>query len=271
MARRTGVAQLPLSSAVFTVEANPERGEVEVFSTDRVTADDFKETFAAIIEKTTYSLEKQEEEVAVGNEDSGVRAVLGAGGQVVEILMPNQSRKVFIHQPADGATEESIRQKFEQFGTIIDCKKLHGMDVWGYVIFGSSGEAAEAVERTKADDRDKGQLEKPRRAKQNSALKARLSWFRRPCTGNAYVTVTSPDFFLKCTKMGVLQVAGTTVKIEEDTVKKNRLLLTGLPHEITDGLIKESLLIAGKETDERIVTFINILRTRAVEARKTTW
>jgi hypothetical protein len=69
-------------------------------------------------------------EVAVGSEGSGLRVVLGQGGQVTDLLMPGEIRKVLISKANEGVTEENIKLKFGRYGTIIRCGQFKQGDTY---------------------------------------------------------------------------------------------------------------------------------------------
>jgi RNA recognition motif-containing protein len=69
-------------------------------------------------------------EVAVGSEGSGLRVVLGQGGQVTDLLMPHETRKVYIGKASEEVTEEEIKVKFSHYGTISFCRQF----VQGYYL-----------------------------------------------------------------------------------------------------------------------------------------
>nr|KAG5698411.1 hypothetical protein BaRGS_006606 [Batillaria attramentaria] len=144
------------SSAVVIVEASRERGEVKVYSTEEAdSVRDLTQILADTAQGAVKELEKDDREMPVGREKSGLRVILGLGGQVIDILMPNESRKVYISQPSDDATEETVTRKFEQFGEIKFCKQFSGGKNWGFLIFRSVEDAEEAADATADDDCDR--------------------------------------------------------------------------------------------------------------------
>jgi hypothetical protein len=67
-----------------------------------------------------------------------------------------------------------------------------GSKQWGFVTYHTSEEAMAAVDGTKDDNNEVGQLEKPRVMHHNSDFRAtaKLSWARLPGKGIAFVKVT---------------------------------------------------------------------------------
>ncbi|KAK7099237.1 hypothetical protein V1264_003414 [Littorina saxatilis] len=102
------------SSSVVVIEAARDDGEISVYCTGDASA---TETLTAVLESSiNTAVEEAEmedrEEVVAGSPKQGIRAVLGQGGQVQEILLCDQSRKLFIKKPhlekdnAKNATDE---------------------------------------------------------------------------------------------------------------------------------------------------------------------
>ena len=231
-------------SSVMVVEASREAGEVRVFCTDAAdSVEHLTRELTAEADKAVKDVRLEVGEVAVGSEKSGLRVVLGQGGQVTDILMPNETRKIFITKPTEDATEETIRQKFQAFGEICYCRPFTGGTNWGFLVFRTSSQAATAAEATKDDDQDVAQLERRRSTQHDALFKAKISWNRRPARGFGFVSV-SPAYLSECLLMGSLYIGGSLVRIRNNRKNEDSLYLTELPADVTEDLIKRSLLHA---------------------------
>ena len=138
------------SNSVIFIEAIREEGEINVYCTQ-----ESKDTKALIEElETTISctleeLEKDDREEGIaGSGKQAQRAVIGPGGQVQEILLSSQSRKLFIKRAPGGATEEMVRDKFKMYGEIKFCKQFEEGNNWGFLIFRKSPDAEYAARAT---------------------------------------------------------------------------------------------------------------------------
>ena len=148
------------AASVVFIEAVRDTGEISVYSTGK-TSDTEKliEELERVIQEAVAELESEDrEEVVAGSMKQGVRAVLGQGGEVQEILLPDQSRKLFIKRPSSDATEESILQKFSKFGQIRFCKQFDEGNHWGFLIFKTAEQAVHAERATSFDSRCVGQV-----------------------------------------------------------------------------------------------------------------
>ncbi|KAK7485411.1 hypothetical protein BaRGS_00023359 [Batillaria attramentaria] len=252
------------TSDVLVLEASREMGEVRVLSTDA--ADSLKgltDMLASTVKTAVEELEADDKEVPVGKDDSRLRVVLGAGGQVIETLMPTESRKVFVTHPSSDADEESILQKFRHFGTIRFLYQFPKGDRWGFLIFKTAKQARAAEEGTKDDESDIGQVEFRPPVRQNAEFKARLSWCRRPSRGFGFAEV-SPAYLSSCLVKGSFCVDGSLITIQKDKKRENSLYLKGLPSVVSEDVIKRSLLheLGQKEDAKGVVYNVTVSRQR---------
>ena len=258
------------SSVVVSVEASREAGEVTVFCTD--SADSVKsltKKLTDVADKAVQEVQREVGEVTVGSEKSGLRVVLGQGGQVTDILMPHETRKIFILNPSEAATEETMRQKFQEFGEISLCRAFSGGKNWGFLVFRTSAQAAAAAEATKEDDEDVAQLERRRPVQHTAQFKAKISWNRRPARGFGFVTV-SPAYLSQCLQIGNLHIGGSLVQMQKDMNNENGLHLSKLPADVTEDLIKRTVLHAlnQREDEPGIVERVSVPRAVAGRSDK---
>ena len=234
-------------SVVF-LEASREAGEVRVYSTDAVcSVENLTRKLTEVVNKAAEDVQREVLELSVGSQDSGVRVVLGLGAQVIDILMPHETRKVFINNPSKDVSEETLKQKFKRFGEVCFCYPYSDSKLWGFLLFQKKSEAVKAADATKNDRENVAILEQlysPR-------FRARLKCNRRFAKGYAFVKV-SPTYFSKCLEIKSLEMGGKKVQIEknlkeeeeDEEEKKKSLYLTNLPVDVTGDLIKRELLLA---------------------------
>ena len=249
-------------SSVVIMEASKEVGEVRVLCTG--TGDSVKSLMLElkeVVDKAVKDLQREVWEVDVGSEDSRLQVVLGQGAQVVDILMPHETRKIFIHNPSKDATEEILKQKFQKFGEVCRCYPYSNSKIWGFLLFQTKFQAAEAVERTKDDDQNVAQLERRPKAQQDVRFRARLSWIRRPAKDFGFVEV-APAYLSKCLDLKVLNFGKNTVQIEMDLKKENSLYLTNLPADAEEKSIKQALLCALHEKEDASNILVSVTLPR---------
>ena len=231
------------SSVVF-VEASREAGEVRVFSTDGASSvENLTRKLTEVVNKAAEDVQREVLELSVGSQDSGVRVVLGPGAQVIDILMPHETRKVFIKNPSKDVSEETLKQKFKRFGEVCFCYPYSDSKLWGFLLFQKKYEAVKAADATKNDHENVAILEQLYSAEQSARFRARLKCNRRFAKGHAFVEV-SPIYFSKCLEIKSLHMGGKKVQIEKDLKKENSLYLTNVPVDVTGDLIKRELLLA---------------------------
>lgn len=126
----------------------------------------------------------------------GVRAVIGAGGEVREILQSLQFRRLNIYNVPVVISADQVKCFLEQHGEI-DQFKCHSLvsqsmrRLWGYVLYKTADSAASALDHSKRDsyttaDGWKFQLQlQPEESPPRCRLK--LVWFPLPSRGMAFV------------------------------------------------------------------------------------
>ncbi|XP_059157663.1 uncharacterized protein LOC131942020 [Physella acuta] len=183
--------------ANIVVEADRELGTIEIYSTSTMSKEALKK-----IMKSKYDLRKvltlEEEELPLlcadhGKPECGFRVVLGQGGKVNLLLMPDQNTEVLVTNCTHNTTEEMIRAKFECFGAIKEIISFRKSEPWGFVRYSSPAEAERAVEGTQKDETHVGKLKTQQKKKRNYS--AKLSWYRRPIKppGTAFIVCPAVD------------------------------------------------------------------------------
>ncbi|CAG5136790.1 unnamed protein product [Candidula unifasciata] len=175
------------------VEADYDLGTIEIFSTSPMVQDTI-DSFATTKQETIRALQLEETEISIlekrGTEPSGARVLIGEGGCVKTLLLPDQSNAVLIKKAAHSTTEEEIRVKFRAFGEIKECVRFKRTDPWGFVRYSSFAEAQAAVDGTRKDEENCAVLKIDKHFKKMvSRFEARLSWCRRPikASGTAFI------------------------------------------------------------------------------------
>uniref|UniRef100_A0A0B7BNA1 RNA helicase n=1 Tax=Arion vulgaris TaxID=1028688 RepID=A0A0B7BNA1_9EUPU len=178
------------------VEAESDLGVLNVFSASTM-SQDIVDCFNTVKREVVEILESSEDEIDIlkktGTEPSGVRVVLGQGGCVKSLLMPDQSNKILIKKTSSQTTEEEIREKLRQYGEIKECVRFKRSDPWGFVRYTSFAEAQAAVQGTKSDENNVAVLKIDTKFKKVvSKFEAKLFWCRRPIKGKGTAFVKCP-------------------------------------------------------------------------------
>ncbi|XP_076435215.1 uncharacterized protein LOC143275037 [Babylonia areolata] len=253
------------SDDIVIIESSREVGELKVFSTGTAKAvEQLRKMLTEVVSEAINKVQQEVQELTIGSEESGLRVILGQGGQLADILMPHETRKVYITNASDDLTLELVREKFQEFGDICYIHQFPSGKNWGFVIYKTSAQATQAAESTMYDASNVAELERRRVAKHQAEFKAKLSWCRRPCNGTAFIDISPAYMSL------FLQVHDLVIGHNLITVKMNKkrpddsLFLRGLPAEVSEDLIRRSLLHALRysENKEGIISKVCLLREK---------
>lgn len=140
-------------SEAFVVP-NKKKGVVKVLSQEKSEPD-----MSFILMKALSSIKaKHQQEKSlqlVGSRIESLRAVIGAGGSITNILMPEECKVVLIECPEDVVkeiSEEEVLKVFEQYGETLDCRRFiqtKKSTLWGYVVYRSIRSVIKAIKKTK--------------------------------------------------------------------------------------------------------------------------
>ena len=249
------------------IQADKEKGELKLFAS--------KQKSSALVDLLKPDIVVVQDELQ--NEDCehplsqtqgppkqcSVSVVIGAGGTVTEVLMPDEYRTVFIENADESTTEATIRQKLGQFGVIKECKVFNNRrsQKWGCVKFEKSDMAKLAVAATQDDQRDMAVAEHKRRGgRESMTFSAKLTWCRRPTKEHAFVHL-APEELPRILSSSFLKIGETFVKISLDKKTRSDLFLKWLSRNTTEDDIRAAILKElGPETNPDVITKIVIPR-----------
>ncbi|XP_045107078.1 ATP-dependent RNA helicase DEAH12, chloroplastic-like isoform X2 [Portunus trituberculatus] len=214
---------------VVVVEANTEKGELRVLSSQQQQAS-LTQSFKDVVPPLRAKFKDEESEESVSrSERGGVRAVMGAGGVVTNLLMPAEYTAVMVNCRLDDVqdlSEGKVAVALSKHGAIKECTKFFRKNnkstLWGKVVFKEHKAAAAAVQ----ESYDRQMREKQRRFQENSeddpdekeesddlhlcvrpnvrtaerpdaAFTARIQWCRRPSRGFGYVSFVNVEDFMR--------------------------------------------------------------------------
>lgn len=108
-------------NSIVIIEANRDIGEIQLFCNQKF-SELANRHLEQEIKRFTEPLKLKTVEVHLGKTESGVRAVIGAGGSVQDILMPYQFRtvKIKLNSDDDELTEEDMHNSLSVFGDLED-------------------------------------------------------------------------------------------------------------------------------------------------------
>lgn len=240
-------ASFSTADSLVFIDANRDQGQINAYSTEETDeTDQLRTELETIKENTIQQLEEEDRERSIaGPQKKDIRVVLGKGGLVDQVLMPKQTRKVFVNK-AFRDTEDDVREKFSRAGDVKFCRKFDKGPNWGFLIFKTPEQAEEAARSTAEDRRLVGKLERREDAENLTRFRVILKWCWRPCRGFAIVHM-SRQFFSRCLHLRTVYVDAVAVTITAEPKHRNylyRIRLSNITHAMTEDLIGRSLLHA---------------------------
>ena len=257
-------ADVLAAPSVAVVEADKEKGEISIFSTDDCSKT-FHQLFKADINKVGAELEHEDCEFSLSEQTESVKVVIGMGGEVAQVIMPDDYRTVIIENPLDDTTEDVILAKFERFGVIKTCKefKTWNNNRWGCVTFEQADDAKSAVQATQDDTNLTAVVRNRGRGEQQSAFKAKLTWCRRKSRGFAFVDIScmAPDAYTKLIENSPIYINMKRVHVNANTNKVFSLHLRPLTFSTNESDIKSKLLtVLDEDADSDVIERITVVR-----------
>ncbi|WAR27224.1 DEAHC-like protein [Mya arenaria] len=242
------------NGSTVIIEANKRRGEIVLF-----TVPQYSEVALDILKENLKPLpapllnERIEESLC----ESGVRVVIKEGGEVADILMPDQYRACNIKENDSAAyslTEDELHTVLSQYGPLeqiwqITGKRSTNSMFWGRVTFTNASDAKEAVTAIREDDDSLCSLipitYAARRSYQQQGFTMKLSWTRRKGKGICFVSCNRPEDVSRLL-MSRIQVLDRNVlvmpaKQQQPGKQQSDLYIRALPLDVCEDDIKEGL------------------------------
>ena len=221
---------------------------------------DLEDTATAVVaekiasEKGRLAAEDIEVALGGGDGDGDVRMVLGRGGAVSHLLMPEEYRTVVISDASDDA---DVMHALCRIGPMANYSRFKGKDKsqgWGIVTFDQPEHALRAV----CDDsglfsaRPLGGA--PGHAEQSAfTLKAR--WSRRTPKGHAYVMMKDPEDVIRSC-VGTVLIRGAKVDVNINPKNDMQLFLKGLPSDASSTDVSTALNRAVGDEDLSVTDIV---------------
>ena len=192
---------------------------------------------AASIANEKDCLAAEWSEVALGDGGGGVRVVLGRGGAVTHLLMPDEYRTVVI---TEGSGNADILDTLHRIGPMVNYTRFKAKDRsrrWGEVTFDQPQHARRAV-----NDNSRVFSARPVCGSARSAANFTLfaKWCRRRPKGYAFVTMENPEDVNRVCDAKVL-ILGRLVDVSVSQEDDKQLYLTNLPLGVDDSDILTAL------------------------------
>ena len=259
------------NNSIVILEANREIGEIQLFCNDRyskLTLGNLEEDINCIAKPLT--LETVEAQLGARKSDSGIRAVIGTGGSVQDILMPYQFRtvKIRIDGSAPFQSEEEIHNTLSLYGQIENIYQFKASAknaLWGKATFRRQEDALKAFQKTREvagtpnDKEDKFDKEMritllPERSmgdrKRTTNFTLKLCWVRRSSKGIGYVTLDCPEDMATILSYRTMSIDDSLVEVKLH--KRGNIFLKGFHFDVTEESVVKSLAeLIGVQPDRK--------------------
>ena len=235
------------NDSLVVIEADKQKGEISLY-TPRQFGTFAEGRLKSALNHIPEVLRNEAKEIPIGNDKSGVRAVIGPGGSVVDILMPTEYRTLNIKQKPFcryDLMEDDVRSRFSGFGPIDQIWQAKGKKqniFWGKVTFLHMKHAVEAADYINADENE--QIEAvpvivSSGSKSTNEYTVRLSWCRRLGKGIAFVDVESPEDEVQLMIKSPIVIGPKIVEVQMS--KRDNLMFRGVSAYVSEDEIKEAL------------------------------
>ncbi|XP_053404497.1 uncharacterized protein LOC123554059 [Mercenaria mercenaria] len=239
------------ADSLVIVETNRKHGKISLFCLPEY-EDKAVNMLRSVLKILPQDLLFESEEISIGNENSGIRAVVRGGGTAVDVLMPHEYRSMNIWQKRDtidyDISEESARKVFEFFGPVEQIKrpsrKKRGKELlWGKVTFTHQSHAFAAVHNINNDE-DIEITAEPLTFNHGTiaaqqGFRMKITWCRRPSRGHCFVYVEQKED-VPLLLDASLEIDGKVLDVSRSK-EQSDLHIIGLGPEITEYQVKEAL------------------------------
>ena len=240
-------------NSIVIIDAKRELGEIQLFC-NKVYSEKAQTNLDNEIRSLKEPFKKETTEVHLGKSkaESGTRAVIGKGGAVQDILMPNQFRTVKIKLNDNGKdmdiSEADLYNSFSAFGEVEELfqfkrKTDAGGMFWGKVTFHTHETANTAVqfyrERTENHISLVPVTFGDGMTTKGTKFTLKFTWLRRSSKGFGYVNLERPEDLSSILTKRTILVDGSFVSVS--VAKKGNLYLKGLKFDVTEEAVAKAL------------------------------
>ncbi|XP_042221163.1 ATP-dependent RNA helicase DEAH12, chloroplastic-like [Homarus americanus] len=240
------VAKFP--NSVVVVEADWDQGEVRVLSNER-NKEDLSGRLPQILAplKANFMAEESEERIGPKSMDVSVRAVVGAGGCMHNVFMPEEFRIVKIHctrKILEELSKETVLQNFGQYGKILECKKYYhkikSPTIWGQITFEKTESAVKAVRETKGepDFCAHPSVRLPQHG--IDGFRTKIHWCRRRSKGFGFVEFVNVEDCFAAQRQFNFHVGGLPVRIKCARNSRTGIHVAGLGQLVTEDVLRQA-------------------------------
>ncbi|XP_069188354.1 uncharacterized protein [Procambarus clarkii] len=255
-------------NSFVVVEADWDKGELKVLSNEKnkeCLADSLSQVLAP--HRANFQLEESEERIGSMSMDISVRTVIGAGGSIVNVFMPEEFKivKIFCSlETIDDLSKEDVLIKFGQYGEIKECKKYYrkqkSSTIWGQITFGKTESAVEAVNGTKDEPELCARPNVRLPAHGICGLRTKIQWCRRRSRGYGFVEFANVEDFMAACRLRVLSVGGSTAMLNVAKKSPQSIYVIKFNHLVTEDVLRQAFADALNIDPVKSIVRVNVIR-----------
>ncbi|KAJ8312727.1 hypothetical protein KUTeg_010100 [Tegillarca granosa] len=256
-------------NSVVVIDADRDWGTVKVYTSPR-----YQSLIDEIMKTTLYPIRDafllEEVEEPIINDNNSVRALIGAGGCVKHIYMPDEFQTVKIHccvKDTADLSESDVTNFFKQYGSIKNCNKYKFNakfpSLWGQVTFQSTESAIKAVKETVGNP-DISAKSVGKFTNSRDAFRTKITWCRRESRGFGFVELKNIEDLPIVTRCGSIMVGGSSARVSCAKNSPNQVYVGKFNQFVTEDVLRQSVADAAGLHPENDLAKINIARSRVV-------
>lgn len=234
-----------VSDVVVIIDADRKTGEIRLFSSSLMTQ--YLVPYSdKLVQKIKRKYKKERSEQYLSNTKQGTRVVIGAGGVVIDVLMPDEYITVnIVCDPSYTSryTEAEIKHRFIRYGNIEYVEKnryTHNKRNWGRVTYSTAREAERAVKNS-VNEKIAALPTGNKRHQNEPRFRAKIEWCRRPSKGFGFIEFgdSSIVIIILMNKRQIM-IGGQYAKITKSKKSSNQIFVSNLHPMVNEEVLRHS-------------------------------
>lgn len=230
---------------IVSIEASKQFGEIAIYAR-RNTNSKIPTIVTNRIEALRHKMRLDKREEFLSSTNSGVRVEVGAGLRIVDVLMTDEYRTIFvtgIPKFIEDKTEAEMKDRFCPFGTIVKVEKFvksKNKNNWGRITFERKEDAEKAVNKVKDDLDVSARPSIGFKSADVHIFRTKLEWCRRPSRGFGFVAFSDPVNAMRA-QITQITVAGSIVRIKPSRTGNNEVHVANLNKFVNENVLRQGV------------------------------
>lgn len=228
-----------------TIEASKQCGEIVIYAR-RSTKSEIPTIVTNNVEALRHKMRMDKREEFLSSTNSGVRVEIGAGLEVVDVLMADEYRTIFvtgIPTFIEDKTEEEMKERFRRYGKIVKAEKFvksKNKNNWGKITFERREDAENAVRKVKDDLDISARPSIGFKSADVHIFRTKLEWCRRPSRGFGFIAFSDPMNAMRAIVTPIV-VAGNVVRIKPSKNGSSEVHVANLTRYVNEDVLRQSV------------------------------